>query len=103
MTGLSYQDGGAVIDLDRSSLNATNSLTLVFEMPDGGVPGLADASQNGVNWATVRITTAPQAWQRHVFNGNAQVLVQSTGDGGTGIVSATATGLTSAHIVIVAK
>jgi beta-galactosidase len=98
---LRSQDGGSIIDLNRSDLNAMNSLTYIFEMPDGGVPKLADASQNGVNWASLRITTPAQAWQRRVFNGSAQVLVQSTGDSGTGIVTATSEGLKSGHVSLV--
>jgi beta-galactosidase len=93
------EDSGAlIVDINPASLQSVNSLTFVFKAPTGGVPALADASQAGVNWATLRIAKPASPWKRKVFNGYAQVIVQSTGATGNSIVHATASGLKGAKI-----
>ena len=93
-------DGGVMVTVDASGLTATNSLAYVFDTPAGGVPKLADASQNGVNWAILKVVTPAAAWQRHLFSGYAMVLVQATDTSGTGVVTATADGLKPARVVV---
>ncbi len=92
------EDGSLVLDVDPASLQATNSLTFVVKTPAGGVPKLADASQGGVNWASLRIETPPVPWQRKTFGGYAQVLIQSTGAPGKGVIQATSSGLKDASL-----
>jgi beta-galactosidase len=94
------QDGGLVLDVDLSSLRATNSLTFIIKTPLGGVPKVADDAQGGFNWATLRISTPPAPWQRSAFGGYAQVIVQSVGAPGRGIVHATSPGLRDASFTL---
>ena len=93
-------DGGDNVTLDPARLKDVNSLTYVFDTPTGGVPKLADASQNGVNWAILKVVTPAAAWQRHLFSGYAAVLVQATDASGTGTLTATADGMAPARVVL---
>ncbi|WP_443750748.1 beta-galactosidase GalA [Asticcacaulis solisilvae] len=93
------QDGAMVVELDPAVLAEQNSLTYVFETPKGGVQGLFDRSVNGSLWGTVRVTHPAQPWARSVFNGWAQVIVQSDGSGtGKAMLKATADGLAPASL-----
>jgi beta-galactosidase len=91
-------EGGLVIALDVSRLKDLNSLTYVLSTPEGGVQSLFDRSVSSTKWGTLRVTTPAGPWQRHVFNGWAQVIVQSTGQAGTGVLKATSQGLRPALI-----
>lgn len=53
--------------------------------------------------AVLRIATPPKPWQRSVFNGLAQVIVQSTGTPGTITLEATSAGLQAAATTLVAR
>jgi beta-galactosidase len=75
-------DGASVVTLDPAGLSERNSVTYVFETPKGGVQTLFEHSVNTSLWGTVRVTHPAAPWARSVFNGWAQVIVQS--DGGTG-------------------
>lgn len=86
-------DGALVVDLHPKKLRAINSLAFVFETPDGGVPALADRSVNGSRWGSLRVTQPAATWQRRVFNGWAQVIVQSREAAGTGQLTAKSEGL----------
>ncbi len=97
------QDGGLVLDVDVGSLRATNSLTFIIKTPSGGASKLADDSQAGVNWATLRVATPPTPWQRSAFGGYAQVIVQSTGAPGKGVIRATSVGLAEASLTLETK
>jgi beta-galactosidase len=91
-------DGAMVVVLDPASLNDSNSLTYVFETPKGGVQPMFEHSVNGSLWGTVRVTRPAPPWGRSVFNGWAQVIVQSTESTGKAVLKATADGLASAAL-----
>jgi beta-galactosidase len=57
-----------------------------------------DRSAGASRWGSVRVTTPAAPWQRSLFNGWAQVIVQSTGEPGTGTLTAAAPGLPSATL-----
>lgn len=87
-------DGALVVEVAAASLKASNSLAYVLSTPKGGVQGMFDSSAGTSKWGVLR-TTAPAApWQRSVFNGWAQVIVQSTGQPGAATLSATSGKLT---------
>lgn len=56
-----------------------------------------------VHPATWRLAAPPAPWTRSVFNGLAQVIVQSTGDAGEIVLTATAEGLAAARAIVEAK
>ena len=91
--------GMNAIDFD-STTGAGAVLTAVFPTPAGGTRALFDSAQAGRRWATLRSTTPAAAWQRSVFNGHAQVTLQSTGDAGRATLRATGVGLASGEVVI---
>jgi len=97
------QEGGmAAIDLDPAA-GPEATLTAVFPTPTGGTRALFDAAQSGRRWATLRTTTPAAPWQRSVFNGQAQVILQSTGktgNSGRATLRAVSEGLTAATTVI---
>ncbi len=72
--------GMAAVDLEPAATDAT--LSLVFPTPARGTRALFDAAQSGRRWVTLRSTTPAAPWQRSVFNGQAQVILQSTGQTG---------------------
>lgn len=89
-----------VVDLDPAVLELENTLTYVVKTPRSGIRTLIDAALDGARWATLRVTAPASPWQRSVFNGHAQLIVQATrGDGGrNAIVTATSDGLTAARV-----
>ncbi|RZL32433.1 MAG: DUF4982 domain-containing protein, partial [Rubrivivax sp.] len=94
--------GMAAIDLDPGTAPQA-TLTAVFPTPPGGTRALFDAAQGGRRWATLRTTTPAAPWQRSVFNGQAQVIVQATGkagDSGRATLRAASEGLAPATAVI---
>ncbi len=76
------EDGMGVIDLDPAQLSDMNVFALVFATPAGGTRPLFDPARGGQRWLTLRTTTSIGSWQRSVFNGHAQVILQSTGSPG---------------------
>ena len=58
------------------------------------------AAQSGRRWATLRLTTPAAPWQRSVFNGQAQVILQATGDTGRATLRAVSHGLSAAELVL---
>jgi beta-galactosidase len=87
------EEGMDVIELDATQLSDTNTVTLVFATPAGGTRKLFDDAQGGRRWLTLRTTTPATPWQRSVFNGHAQVILQSTGSPGRATLRATSDGL----------
>jgi beta-galactosidase len=87
-----------LVDLDPAALEAENTLTYLVKTPSGGIRTLIDAALDGARWATLRVTEPAGPWQRSVFNGHAQLIVQATHAGGDtrAIVSATSDGLAAA-------
>jgi len=86
-----------VVEVDPATLEPENTLTYVVKTPVGGIRPLIDASLEGARWATLRVTAPAPPWQRRVFNGRAQLVVQATRGGGNAkpIVTATGDGLAS--------
>ena len=76
-------DGALVVELAAADLAETNSLTYVLSTPEGGIEKMVKRSADTTRWGVVRVATAVPQWQRRVFNGWAQVIVQSTGAPGT--------------------
>lgn len=87
------RQGALVIGLDASELRDINSVSYLLDTPEGGVPALADRSVNGSRWGILRVTTPAAPWQRSVFNGWAQVIVQTIGRRGRATLTATGTHL----------
>jgi beta-galactosidase len=92
------QDGMAAIDLEAGDTPAR--LAIVFPTPDGGTERLFNAAQSGRRWATLRSTTPAAPWQRSVFNGLAQVIVQPTGKTGRATLRAIGDGLAAGELAI---
>lgn len=90
--------GMAAIDLEPADTDAT--LSLVFPTPARGTRALFDAAQAGRRWATLRVTTPARPWQRSVFSGQAQVILQSNGDAGRATLRAHGDGLAPAELAI---
>lgn len=88
-------DGALRVELEAAQLKDINSLAYVLPTPEGGIPGMADRSVGGSKWGAVRATQNAAPWQRSVFNGWAQVIVQSTGTPGRATLQATAERLKS--------
>ena len=91
-------DGSPAIALDGLALKDENSLAYVAASPDDGVSGMAERSSGGRKWGTVRVTTKAGPWQRSVFNGWAQVIVQATGQAGPATLTARSGGLAPATL-----
>ncbi|MFG6488462.1 beta-galactosidase GalA [Roseateles sp. BYS78W] len=90
--------GMAAVDLEPSDV--PGQLAVAFPTPAGGTRALFDAAQSGRRWATLRSTTPAAPWQRSVFNGQAQVILQSTGETGRATLHARGDGLAAAEAVI---
>ncbi|WP_457325204.1 beta-galactosidase GalA [Roseateles sp. P5_E11] len=86
-------DGRPSILLDPSVLKDQNSVVYLLPTPEGGVQGMFDRSVGGSRWASMRTTAAASPWQRSLFNGWAQVIVQSTGEKGVATLTASAPGV----------
>jgi len=87
-----------VVVLDPATLAQSNSLTYVFATPKGGVQPMFEHSVGGSLWGTVRVTHPAAPWGRRVFNGWAQVIVQSTESAGKATLKATSDGLVPAAL-----
>jgi beta-galactosidase len=62
----------------------------------------ARESIRGTHPASLRISTPAAPWSRSVFNGLAQVIVQSTGGTGEVVLTATSEGCEPAHLSVTA-
>ncbi|MDR7267428.1 beta-galactosidase [Pelomonas saccharophila] len=91
--------GMSVIDLGPST-SAQATLTAVFPTPAGGTRALFDRAQSGRRWVTLRSSAPAGPWQRSVFNGQAQVILQSTGETGRATLRAVSADLTGAALDI---
>ncbi|MDC7675596.1 beta-galactosidase GalA [Asticcacaulis machinosus] len=91
-------DGLLVIKLDPAKIKDTNSLNYLIRSPAGGFGLLAQSAQEGGRWASLRVTTPAPIWARRVFNGYAQIIVQSTGGAGPATVVAKAQGQAAATL-----
>ena len=86
--------------LDPAQLRDRNTLALVFPTPAGGLRAMTDNAQGGKRWVTLRATTPAAPWQRRVFNGQAQVILQSTGASGPATLRARGEGLPTTTFTI---
>lgn len=91
-------DGGLMIALDGAQLKDTNSLAYVVATPKDGVQGMFERSVGTSKWGVLRVTAPAAPWQRRVFNGWAQVIVQSTGQAGEASLTARSPGLAPATV-----
>ena len=89
-----------VVDLDPAALELENTLTYVVKTPASGIRTLIDPALDGARWATLRVTAPANPWQRSVFNGHAQIVVQATREarGISPIVTATGIGLAATRV-----
>jgi beta-galactosidase len=96
--GATPVDGGLMVALDVAQLKQANSLAYVVTTPQGGVQGMFERSVGTSKWGVLRVTAPAAPWRRHVFNGWAQVIVQSTGQAGEAALTAKAAGLAPATV-----
>jgi beta-galactosidase len=92
--------GMGAVDLDPTQLSDSNTLGIAFATPPGGLRKLFDEAQAGRRWVLLRRTTPAAPWQRSVFNGHAQVILQSTGTAGRATLRASGDGLDAASVTI---
>ncbi|HJV68013.1 beta-galactosidase GalA [Ideonella sp.] len=93
-------DGRVLVEIDPARLKDENELLWHLKAPASGLQPLVDAAQAGARWAQLRVTTPAGPWQRRVFNGRAQLIVQSTGATGRAVVTASGAGLETARLQI---
>ena len=62
---------------------ADTSVAYLVPTPEGGVQAMYERSVGTTKWGQLRVTQPAAPWQRRVFNGWAQVIVQSSGEAGT--------------------
>jgi beta-galactosidase len=93
-------EGMGALDLDPARLDDSNTLDIVFATPAGGARRTFDEADGGKRWALLRSTTPAPAWQRSVFNGQAQVILQSTGEIGRATLRAQGEGLEGAALTL---
>jgi beta-galactosidase len=89
-----------VIDLDSAHLGDRNTVAIVFATPQGGTGKLFEEALAGRRWLTLRTTTPAAPWERSVFNGHAQVILQSNGTAGRATLRAHGEGLAPATLTI---
>jgi beta-galactosidase len=92
------ETGMAAVDLEPSGAQA--QLAAVFPTPAGGTRALFDGAQSGRRWASLRSTTPAAPWQRSVFNGQAQVILQAGSEPGRTTLRAVGDGLAAAELAI---
>jgi beta-galactosidase len=82
------------IKLDKKALQKGKNSIAVVALP------FQERKRNGgeMRSAGIQILTPAEPWKRKVFNGLAQVIVQSTGKSGEVILTATSQGLTQSVI-----
>jgi beta-galactosidase len=91
-------EGGWMVALEGAQLKAENSVAYAVATPKDGVQGMFERSVGTSKWGVLRVTAPAAPWQRHVFNGWAQVIVQSTGEAGEATLTARSNGLTPSTI-----
>jgi beta-galactosidase len=87
---------GHEFKLDPALLCSGKNVIAVVATPLAGGRGRGQGGQGGAgNTPTVRMVTAPDNWKRSVFNGLAQVIVQSTQQSGEVTLKASSPDLSS--------
>jgi beta-galactosidase len=90
--------GLGAVDVEPSDTPA--QLAAVFPTPERGTRALFEGSQSGRRWVTLRSTTPAAPWQRSLFNGHAQVILQSTGETGRATLRAVGDGIDAATVTV---
>jgi beta-galactosidase len=91
-------EGGLMVALEGAKLKQENSLAYVVTTPEDGVQGMLDRSAGTSKWGVLRVISPAAPWRRHVFNGWAQVIIQSTGEVGEAVLAARSNGLSTSTI-----
>jgi beta-galactosidase len=89
------------IDLTSDLVRAGRNVLVVTATPYANDRARERAKK--VPHAVLRVETAPPPWSRRLFNGLAQVIVQSNGQRAPILISATAPGLTRAEVTVRAE
>ena len=88
------------VDLSKDVLREGRNVLAVIATPYENDRARERASK--VPPAVLRVEAAPAPWSRRLFNGLAQVIVQSTGEAGAIRLRATAPGLAPAELTLTA-
>jgi beta-galactosidase len=80
-------------DVDRAALRSGRNVIGIVATPATGRSGNQNSRPAG-GPVSVRVVTPPEPWKRSLFNGLAQVIVQSSGQPGEIVLTAKAPGLT---------
>jgi beta-galactosidase len=101
---VSPENAGREITLGADVLRPGKNIIAIVATPAAGGRGSRGGGRGGNgNPAQIRVTTPPAGWKRSLFNGLAQVLVQSTGQPGVITVTAKSPGLSDATLTIPAE
>ena len=92
---------GVEVGLPEDCFRAGTNVVVVVATPTPGM-GSGNGPERG-NPGLIRFTTPPGNWGRSLFNGLAQLIVQSTGTPGEIIVTARSPGLSSARLTLQAQ
>lgn len=99
VTASARPDGrGVSVELPRSVVRPGINDVSILVRSDAAAMLRRMNALGGQNIASVQLRRAARAWKRRVFNGYAQVLVQSTGEPGVARLKATAGGLDAAQL-----
>jgi beta-galactosidase len=99
---ISRNDAGQDLELRTAALRPGKNVIAVVAAPPPGGNRRGRGRREG-NPGLVRMTTPAGRWQRSLFNGLAQVIVQSTGQPGEITLTARAPGLTDAVLKLQAQ
>jgi beta-galactosidase len=100
----SFDPVGYAFALDRKMLRPGRNVVAVYVKRYTDEHKKLQSFQWGVTGpAAVQVVTPAPGWQRSVFHGLAQVIVESTGEAGEIRLTATSPGLASATVGVVAQ
>ncbi len=97
-------EAGHELDFETTQLRAGKNIIAIVSMSSAERGrGRGQGGHGASNPAVLRIVRPRSAWKRSLFNGLAQVIVQSTGDAGEVILTANSPGVTAGRLVILAS
>jgi beta-galactosidase len=100
----SFDPVGYAFALDRKMLRPGRNVVAVYVKRYTDEHKKLQSFQWGVTGpAAVQVVTPAPGWQRSVFHGLAQLIVESTGEAGEIRLTATSPGLASATVGVVAQ